>query len=647
MNKLLWSPTTNEIKNTQAWGFIQEVNQEFKAKLTNFHELYQWSCEFPESFWDLFWRYASIIAERNPTEVLKNGDDFLDSKWFPDAKLNFAKNLLSERSDNPAIVFWAEDKQKSSLSHLELYRQVARLSFWLKQNGVKKGDRVAGFLPNMPETVISMLATASLGAVWTSCSPDFGVQGVLDRFGQVKPKIFICVDGYYYNGKEFDCLEKNQKIVSQLPTVENTLLVRFVNNSSEFLDLSQSFFFDEIISEPTNPDIEFESVAFNDPLYILFSSGTTGVPKCIVHGVGGTLIQHKKEHMLHCDIKDGDRVFFFSTCGWMMWNWLVSGLASGATVVLYDGSPGHPDLGTLWRMAERTGITHFGTSPKFLAACSKSELVPKNVADLSNFRSLLSTGSPLVSEQFDWVYENVHSDIQVASISGGTDIIGCFLAGSPILPVHRGELQCAQLGMDVQSWDTDGKPVFGQSGELVCTQPFPSMPIGFWNDADGSKYQEAYFDDFDGVWTHGDYVEMTANGGAIIYGRSDTTLNPGGVRIGTAEIYRAVENMEPIVDAVVVGRPNEGDVDVVLCVKLTKGTDFDEKLESDIRGLIRSATTPRHVPKYIFEVDDIPYTISGKKVEKAVLETITGRKVGNKDALANPESLKQYSTLSF
>jgi len=383
-------------------------------------------------------------------------------------------------------------------------------------------------------------------------------------------------------------------------------------------------------------------------LYIMYSSGTTGPPKSIIHSVGGTLVQHLKEHQLQCDIqRNRDTLFWFTTCGWMMWNWLVSGLASGATIVLYDGSPGHPDLGNLWRMADRTGITHFGTSPKFLVACSKSELVPRDVADLSNFKSLLSTGAPLVPEQFDWVYKNVNPDIQLASISGGTDIIGCFLAGSPILPVHRGELQCSQLGMDVQSWNTNGKPVFGESGELVCTRPFPSMPIGFWNDTDNSKYQAAYFEDFPGVWTHGDYVEMTSTGGAVIYGRSDTTLNPGGVRIGTAEIYRAVENMEQIVDAVVVGRPNHGDVDVVLCVKLSENTDFGSHLESEIRSLIRNTTTPRHVPKYIFEVDDIPYTISGKKVEKAVLDTITGKTVENKDALANPESLDLYSAFPF
>ena len=522
---------------------------------------------------------------------------------------------------------------------------VAAAQQGLKEMGVTKGTRIAAFVPNCAETVILMLAATATGAIWTSCSPDFGSQGVVDRFGQVEPSVMIVANGYNYNGKVFSLEQKINKVLEVIDSIENVITIEFADINCKLNHSSVINYHDLISNDVTVP--EFVQLPFDHPLYIMYSSGTTGPPKSIIHGAGGTLIQHLKEHQLHCDIQKGNTLFWFTTCGWMMWNWLVSGLASGATIVIYDGSPGHPDLGTLWKMAERTGITHFGTSPKFLAACSKSELVPKNVADLSNFRSLLSTGSPLVPEQFDWVYENVHSDIQVASISGGTDIIGCFLAGSPILPVHRGELQCAQLGMDVQSWDSDGKPVFGKSGELVCTRPFPSMPLGFWNDENGSKYQEAYFDDFEDVWTHGDYVEMTANGGAIIYGRSDTTLNPGGVRIGTAEIYRAVENMGAIVDAVVVGRPNEGDVDVVLCVKLTKGTDFDEKLESDIRKLIRSATTSRHVPKYIFEVDDIPYTISGKKVEKAVLATITGRKVGNKDALANPESLKEYSTLSF
>jgi len=646
MNKLLWSPSANEIENTQAWGFMHEVNQEFETKLTNFHELYQWSCEFPESFWDLFWKYSSIIAERSPTEVLKNGDDFLDSKWFPDARLNFAKNLLSDSSDNPAIVFWAEDRQKSSLSHLELYRQVARLSFWLKQNGVKKGDRVAGFLPNMPETVISMLATASLGAVWTSCSPDFGVQGVLDRFGQVEPKVFICVDGYYYNGKEFDCLEKNQKIVSQLPTVENTLLVRFVNNSSEFLDLSQSFFFDEIVSESTNPDIEFESVAFNDPLYILFSSGTTGVPKCIVHGVGGTLIQHIKEHMLHCDIKNGDRVFFFSTCGWMMWNWLLSSLASGATLMLYDGSPFLNDNDNiLFDFAEQENFNFMGVSAKYLDTARKKELFPIETHNLKSLKMILSTGSALSVDCFDYVYQTIKPEVCLSSISGGTDIVSCFVLGSPMLPVYRGELQTRGLGLSVEVWNDKGESVIDQKGELVCTKTFPSKPTGFWNDDDGEKYRQSYFDRYSNVWCHGDFVSLNLIGGMVFYGRSDTTLNRSGVRIGTAEIYRQVEKLREVLESIVVEQNWQDDIRVVLFVKLKDGLQLDDDLKQRIVTQIRSNTSPRHVPDVIIQVSDIPKTKSGKIVELAVQKAIHNLPIDNKTALDNPEVMQEYYQL--
>jgi acetoacetyl-CoA synthetase len=598
-----------------------------------------------EEFWSHFWKFSNIIYSKNYDFVLEN-PVMPGARWFSGSELNYAENLLSGNENQVAIISTGEERDDDILTFGDLKKLVAAAQHGLMEMGVTRGTRIAAFVPNCVETVVLLLAATATGAIWTSCSPDFGSQGVVDRFGQVEPSTMIVANGYNYNGKIFSLEQKINKVLEVIDTIENVITIEFAEVSCKIRHSSVTGYQDLVSNSATVPN--FVQLPFDHPLYIMYSSGTTGPPKSIIHGAGGTLIQHLKEHQLQCDIQRGrDTLFWFTTCGWMMWNWLVSGLASGAAIVLYDGSPGHPDLGALWRMADRTGITHFGTSPKFLATCSKSELVPQNVADLSNFRSLLSTGAPLVPEQFDWVYENVNPDIQLASISGGTDIIGCFLAGSPILPVHRGELQCPQLGMDVQSWNADGKSVFGESGELVCTRPFPSMPIGFWNDTDNSKYQSAYFEDFPGVWTHGDYVEMTSTGGAVIHGRSDTTLNPGGVRIGTAEIYRAVENMEQIVDAVVVGRPNRGDVDVVLCVKLSDNADFDSRLESEIRSLIRSSTTHRHVPKYIFEVDDIPYTISGKKVEKAVLATITGRTVGNKDALANPESLGQYSVLPF
>ena len=641
MGRLLWSPSESRIKSSLLYKFIQES----PIDTDSYFDLHRWSIDNMQDFWSHFWEFSNIIYSKNYEKVLEN-PTMPGARWFTGSELNYAENLLSGNENHVAVISTGEGREDIQVTFGELKKLVAKAQLGLRELGVDSGTRVAAFVPNCLETLVLMLAATATGAIWTSCSPDFGSQGVVDRFGQVQPSVLIVANGYNYNGKVFSLEDKINKVLEVIDAIENVVEIEFVETSCNILHTSTTSYSDLISNESTIPD--FVQLPFDHPLYIMYSSGTTGPPKSIVHSSGGTLIQHLKEHKLQCDIQSGrDRLFWFTTCGWMMWNWLVSGLASGASIVLYDGSPGHPNLGALWRMADRTEITHFGTSPKFLAACSKSELVPKEIADLSNFKAILSTGAPLVSEQFDWIYDNVNPDIHLASISGGTDIIGCFLAGSPILPVHRGELQCPQLGMDVQSWNADGKSVIGESGELVCASPFPSMPISFWNDIDGSNYRSAYFDEFEGVWTHGDYVEITSNGGAIIYGRSDTTLNPGGVRIGTAEIYRSVENMEQIIDAVVVGRPNNGDVDVVLCVKLADGTILDDGLKSDISSQIRSATTPRHVPDYIFEVDDIPYTISGKKVEKAVLATITGRPVGNKDALANPEALEQYSALSF
>ena len=641
MAEILWNPSEEKKNSSLVQKFIEDSSLNF----TDYFDLHKWSVTNIEEFWEKFWSFSGIIHSKSYDKVLSN-PVMPGAKWFEGSRLNYAENLLSGNPNQIAIISTGENRKDKFFTFKELNTAVASAQEGLKNLGVKKGTRVAAFVPNCVETVILMLATTATGAIWTSCSPDFGSQGVIDRFGQVKPSLLIVANGYNYNGKTFGLENKINGVLDSIDTIENVISIDFVDVSCN-LNHTSVIKYEELISNTLdNPD--FVQLPFDYPLYIMYSSGTTGPPKSIVHSVGGTLIQHLKEHKLQCDLQSGrDTLFWFTTCGWMMWNWLVSGLASGVTIVLYDGSPGHPDLSNLWKIAERTGITHFGTSPKFLSACSNSNLIPKEVANISAIRSVLSTGSPLVSEQFDWVYANIDSDIHLASISGGTDILGCFLAGSPILPVNRGEIQCPQLGMDVQSWDDNGNSIIGESGELVCTKPFPSMPISFWNDDNGKKYQSAYFEEFPGVWTHGDYVEITDSGGAIIYGRSDTTLNPGGVRIGTAEIYRAVENIDYIEDAIVVGKPVEGDVEIVLCIILTEGKNLDSEMEKNIRTIIKTKTTPRHVPKYIFTVTEIPYTISGKKVEKAVLYTIIGREVKNKDALANPNSLSQYSNLQF
>ena len=641
MKDPLWVPSEERIRDSLMYEFMQGCPEKFDS----YFDLHEWSIRDMESFWSQFWDFSNIKYSRSYDSVLKN-PVMPGAKWFSGSKLNYAENLLKGDLYQDAIISLGENKSAKSLTFRELNKRVSSVQKGLIDLGVRKNTIVAGFVPNCSETVIMMLAVSSLGAVWTSCSPDFGAKGVVDRFGQVNPQILITSNGYSYNGKLFKLEDKVNGVLEVIDSIEHIVEINYVDIDSTFNHRSVISF--DMLLENEGELPKFEQLPFDHPLYIMYSSGTTGPPKSIIHSAGGTLIQHMKEHQLHCDVKAGkSKMFWFTTCGWMMWNWLVSGLSSGATIVLYDGSPSYPNIDKLWRMIDDLGITHFGTSPKFLSACDSNDILPKEFCNLDSLESILSTGSPLVEEQFDWVYYNVKSDIQLSSISGGTDIIGCFLAGSPILPVFRGELQCPQLGMSVESWNDDGKSVIGESGELVCTKPFPSMPIGFWNDDDSSKYISAYFKKFEGVWTHGDYLEITENGGAIIYGRSDTTLNPGGVRIGTAEIYRSIENFDEVLDSVVIGRPEGSDVSIVLCLKLIDGISITKDLEEKIKAHIRKSTTPRHVPNYVFQVSDIPYTISGKKVEKAVLHTILGKSVKNKDALINPDSLKEFSSLPF
>ncbi len=643
---LLWQPSDQRLRGSNLTRFMREVRSRWGVDCRGYPELYRWSIEQPEQFWQTVWSFAGVKAAERGEIVVRNRDRMPGAVWFPGARLNFAENLLRRRGSAPAIVFRGEGGLSRTLDHDELYGCVARLAQALRNAGVGPGDRVAGYLPNIPEAIACMLATAAIGAVWSSCSPDFGVAGVLDRFGQIDPKILFTADAYRYGGKVHDSLTKVEAIVEHLPTLTHTVVVPHIAPDPALGRIAGGVLLDRFV-EGAPPDvIEFEQRDFNDPLYVMYSSGTTGAPKCIVHGIGGTLLEHLKEHLLHCDVKEGERLFYFTTCGWMMWNWLASGLASGATLMLYDGSPFHPGPEALFDYARDEGITIFGTSAKYIDAVKKSGLTPVATHDLTVLHTMLSTGSPLAPESFDFVYEKVKADICLSSISGGTDIIGCFAAGCPTLPVWRGEIQCRTLGMRVEILDDDGRPAApGVKGELACMASFPSMPIYFWNDPDGTKYRSAYFEKVPGVWCHGDYAELTEHGGVIIHGRSDAVLNPGGVRIGTAEIYRQAEQIPDVLESLVIGQQWQGDVRIVLFLRLRDRVELDDALRDAIKQRIRANASPRHVPAKIVQVADIPRTKSGKIVELAVRSVVHGEAIRNKEALANPEALDLFRNL--
>ena len=640
----LWRPSEKQIADANMSGFMQRASRYTGRALDNYEALWRWSIDDIEGFWSLLWSYGSVLGDRS-SGVVANADAMPGANWFPEARLNYAQNLLRRRDEMDALVFWGEERVQRRVSHAALYEAVSRCRQALQEAGVGQGDRVAGYLPNMPEAVIAMLASASLGAIWSSASPDFGVEGVLDRFGQIEPKVLFCVDGYYYNGKLIDCMAKNRAVASRLPALKRSVLVNYIEAGADARQISRGIGWDDFLAPFESAEIDFVQLPFDHPLFIMFSSGTTGAPKCIVHSAGGTLLQHLKEHMLHADIKPNDRLFYFTTCGWMMWNWLVSGLASGATLLLYDGSPFAAENSILFDFARAEKMTQMGVSAKFIEACGKTGLEPVNSHDLRALRAMFSTGSPLAPEGFRYVYSKVKSDLMLASISGGTDILSCFALGCPVLPVWAGELQCRGLGMAVDVYDDAGQSIQGEKGELVCSRPFPSMPLGFWNDADGKRYRAAYFERYPGIWCHGDFVELTEHQGMIIHGRSDATLNPGGVRIGTAEIYRQVEKVEEVLESVVIGQNWEGDVRVVLFVRLRAGVELDDALVERIKNQIRSKTTPRHLPAKVIQVSDIPRTKSGKIVELAVRQVVHGEAVRNSESLANPEALDLYRNL--
>ncbi len=620
------------------------VNKKYGMELDNYRDLYNWSVNEITPFWEAVWSFGKPVVSKDYQQVVDDDSKMPGAKWFSGARLNFAENLLRRRDNHTAILSRGEGKYDRKISYNELYSEVEKMAAALREAGVEQNDRVAGFLPNIPEAVVAMLGAASLGAVWSSSSPDFGIKGVLDRFRQIEPKVLFAADGYQYNGKRINSLDKLKDILTELPSVEKVVVVPFESENPDLSGINKGVLYGEFLPAEA-PPLEFAQLPFDHPLYIMYSSGTTGLPKSIVHGAGGTLLQHMKELRLHGDISDRETVFYFTTCGWMMWNWLVSNLALGATIVLYDGSPFYPDPSAMWQMAEELGITVFGTSAKFIAACEGYGLVPKERHNLSLIKTILSTGSPLVEESYDYVYTSIKEDVQLSSITGGTDIVSSFAGGNAMLPVYRGEIQCRALGMKVESFDDAGKPLINLKGELVCTRAFPSVPVNFWNDPDGSKFHNAYFSDYPGVWTHGDYILINDHGGVIVFGRSDATLNPAGVRIGTAEIYRVVEAFPEIEDSLAVGQQWEGDERVILFVKMNEGEQFGEELKMKLMDAIRSGCSPRHVPAKTVPVPDIPYTINGKKVEIAVKKILHGSEALNKDALANPESLLFFSDL--
>jgi acetoacetyl-CoA synthetase len=663
----LWAPGEQRVSGSNMARFLAAVRASHPgapALDAPYREWHRWSVENPGEFWASVWRFCGVVSESRasgePWDAVVDGfdrmappDRELGPRWFRGAKLNFAENLLRHSAaagSASAIIFRDERGRRQHVSHANLLAGVTRLAGAMRAHGIRPGDRVAGFVSNVPETVIAMLAAVSCGAIWSSCSPDFGVAGVLDRFGQIAPRLLFATDGYCWAGRDIDCLGRIREIVDAIPAIERVVLVPFLRESlgdGDLAGIRGAERWDDFAERGANATLVFEQLPFDHPLYVMYSSGTTGLPKCMVHGAGGTLLQHLKEHQLHSDVRRGDRVFYGTTCGWMMWNWLATALASGATIVLYDGAPMPPGRNdALWTMAAEERVNVFGTSAKFLALSEKEGLRPARTHDLSALRVILSTGSPLAPQSFDYVYRDVHADVHLASISGGTDIISSFAGGNPMLPVWRGELQCRSLGMAVEVYDPAGRPVQGSPGELVCTRPFPSMPVSFWNDPDGAKYRAAYFEFFPGVWRHGDWVELTAHDGIVIYGRSDATLNPGGVRIGTAELYRQVDALEEVLESVVVGQEVPGDaaadVRIVLFVRLRPGLSLDDALRAKIRRQIRENTSPHHVPRVIVQVDDIPRTISGKITELAVRDAIHGRSVNNVDALANPRALDLF-----